>query len=263
MRKLIEIFSRRKILKRYLPKEFGSHPIFVSPDSALRYWSRNVENYDPQLFRICKELVKPKSVIWDIGANHGLFTLSSAYLAGTEGHVVAVEPDTFTVDLLNRSIFEGNCQKAKIDILPLAISDSIAMSDFHIAKRGRSTSFLAGTNSITDSGGIRETYSVLTVTLDWLLNYLPAPDVLKIDVECSEDRVLLGASKLLAEHRPAIFCETTDGPLPTIVNIFKKNSYIMYDIDNGLGQNIIALPKECNSVGYPPSHFMKIYDTAS
>jgi len=258
VRKIFEYFSREIVLKRRLPKEFGADYIFVSPDSALRFWSYNIRKCEPILFRVCKEIVKPASIVWDIGASFGLFSLSSAFLAGSSGRVVAIEPDLFCLDLLRRSVKEGKSKRAKIDILPIAISNSVNISDFFIAKRGRSTSFLAGSSGTTDSGGIRETHSVLTVSLDWLLNYLPHPSVLKIDVECSEDRVLLGASKILKEIRPSIFCETTYGPLKTILECFKKNNYILYNIDAGLCQNVIALPEEHPAINYPLSDFMKM-----
>ena len=198
-------------------------------------------------------MVKPKSIVWDIGASFGLFSLSSAFLAGPMGRIVAIEPDTFCVELLKRSIKAGKSQRAKIDVLPIAISNSMSISDFCIAKRGRSTSFLRGSSGTTGSDGVREIHSVVTVTLDWLLAYLPPPSILKIDVECSEDRVLLGASKMLQTIRPSIFCETTEGPIKTIIECFKKNNYVMYDIDAGLRQNIIALPKECPAINYPLS----------
>ncbi|OGT37937.1 MAG: hypothetical protein A3F11_02900 [Gammaproteobacteria bacterium RIFCSPHIGHO2_12_FULL_37_14] len=256
MRKLLELISRKIVLKRHLPKQFGGDPIYVSPDSALRYWSYHVEKYDPLLFRICQEMVKPGFVVWDIGANIGLFTFASAYLSGSAGRVISIEPDMFCIDLLKRSLVAGYSKRAKIDILPIAISDTIGMSDFYIAKRGRATNFLSGTNGTTDSGGIREVHSVLTLTLDWLLNYLPPPDILKIDVECSEDRVLFGATNILRTIRPVILCETTEGPLRNMVNCFLKKDYVLYDIDSGLGQNIIALPKEQPPINYPLSIFM-------
>lgn len=257
MRKILEFFSREKILKRHLPNAFGADPIFVSPDAGLRFWSSNVEGYDPILFRICKEIVKPQSIVWDIGANFGLFSLPAAFLAGPTGRIVAIEPDTFSVELLKRSIKAGKNPRAKIDILPIAISNTVSISDFYIAKRGRATSFLEGSSGTTASGGIRDIHSVLTVTLDWLLNHLPPPSILKIDVECSEDRVLLGASKILQEIRPTIYCETTEGPIKTVLECFKKNDYIIYDIDAGLCQNVIALPKEHPRINYPLSMYME------
>jgi hypothetical protein len=51
--------------------------------------------------------------------------------------------------------------------------------------------------------------TVVTVTLDWMLDYFPAPQVLKIDVEGLEYAVLSGAGRVL-RSRPLIFCEVTE-----------------------------------------------------
>lgn len=229
MRRLLEKFSKEKILKRTLPKRFGSDSIFVSPDSALKFWSYNVEKYDSTLFGWCEELIKPGATVWDVGANIGLFTFPAAFLAGSHGRVIAVEPDTFCVDLMYKSCNLRKSQRAKVDILPLAISDQLSISELCIAKRGRSANFLSGSSGSTQTGGVRELRKVMTVTLDWLLNYFPAPNVLKIDVEGFEDRVLKGALTLLREARPCILCEVSAINATAVRDYFKENNYIIYD----------------------------------
>jgi hypothetical protein len=83
--------SRGLVLRRHLPAEFNRLPIYVSPEAGLRYWRRRLEKVDPPLLRMVRELVKPGSVVWDVGANVGLFSLSAAALAGPSGSVLAIE----------------------------------------------------------------------------------------------------------------------------------------------------------------------------
>jgi hypothetical protein len=71
LRHLAERFSKGVILRRHLPKQFQSLPLYVSPEAGLRYWGRGLETADPMLFRMVRELVKPGSVVWDVGANVG------------------------------------------------------------------------------------------------------------------------------------------------------------------------------------------------
>lgn len=258
MRQILERISRKIILKRRLPKTFHSHPLYVSPDVALKFWSFNAMKFDSALFELCKNLVKPGDVIWDIGASVGLFSLPAAILAGPSGSVLAVEPDTFCSGLLRRSSAAGKIPKAPIHILSAAISDQLGVAKFFIAKRGRATNFLEGVESQTANGGSRETHEVVTLTLDWLLQHYPAPTILKMDVECSEDRVLQGATTLLEKIRPTMLCEATEGPWKKILACFTKNHYAIYDARYGithprkwdaLTQNVIAIPEEklkCN-----------------
>jgi hypothetical protein len=103
LRHLAERFSRGVILRRHLPKQFQSLPLYVSPEAGLRYWRWGVETADPMLFRMVRELVRPGSVVWDVGANVGLFSFSAAALAGPGGFVLAIEPDVWLAHLLARS----------------------------------------------------------------------------------------------------------------------------------------------------------------
>ena len=85
-----------------MPRDLGSDIMYVSPDAALRFWSHRFCNFDPILLNSCRELVSKDAIVWDIGANVGLFTFPAAYLAGRAGRVVAVEPDDFCVKLLEK-----------------------------------------------------------------------------------------------------------------------------------------------------------------
>jgi FkbM family methyltransferase len=237
VRTLVEKISRNRVIKRKLPKRFDSLPVFVSPDSALKFWSTNFEKHDPILFKMCEELVKPNDVVWDIGANLGMFSFAAASVAGATGKILAVEPDLFLANLMRKSVKaqSKNSQiTAQVDVLPVVISDGVGVVKFNIASRGRLTNFLASTVGAEEAGGVRETVSVMSVTLDWLLDYYPAPNVVKIDVETAEDLVLKGAERLLSSIRPVILCEVSlnnKEKMNCVANIFKKNNYMLYDAE--------------------------------
>ena len=237
MRSLIERISREKIIKRKLPKRFGAVNIYTSPDCALRYWSYNAASYDKTLFEACEELVRPGDVVWDIGANAGFFTYPAAFLAGTTGRVLALEPDIFCVDLLRKTnaALRDNRLFAPVSILPTAIASTVGVATLCVANRGRSANYLDNHSGVTygstQTGGIRDTQDTLTVTLDWLLDHYPAPNVLKIDVEGFEVEVLHGASKILTEIKPRILCEVSEESVQEVGLIFKNNHYQMYDAE--------------------------------
>ena len=229
LRRIAELVSRGVILKRRLPSQFGGGFLFVSPDSGLKYYRRDLHRADPTLFQMAKELVHPGDVVWDIGANVGLFSFAAAGLAGREGHVVAVEPDAWLVSLLRRSSNLLDPSRSPVVVIPAAVSDSMSLAKLHVASRARSANFIDGVE-VTEAGGARRIDSVVAVTLDWLLENLPPPQVLKIDVEGMEHRVLTGASRLLTKVRPRIWCEVLPNNADVISNILRSAGY---DIFNG------------------------------
>jgi hypothetical protein len=90
------------------------------------------------------------------------------------------------------------------------------------------------------------------MTLDSLLSHFPSPDVLKIDVEGAELRVLNGALKLLKSARPRIYCEVCSRTRDDVVALLQGFGYRLSDGANygdaGANQvsaattNIVALP---------------------
>jgi FkbM family methyltransferase len=177
---------------------------------------------------MASELVRQGNVVWDIGSNVGLFAFAAAGLAGPSGRVVAVEPDDWLVGLLRRTAALSPPNRAPVTVLPAAVSDSQGLAQLHIAARGRSANYLENSGS-SQAGGFRARSTVLTVTLDWLLQHLPAPDVLKIDVEGMEYRVLRGAEKLLSEVRPRVWCEVSHKNVEEVTHLLQAANYDLYD----------------------------------
>ena len=166
-RKIAELASRGVVLKRKLPSQFGGAPLFVSPDSGLKYYRRDLRKVDPFLLTMAAELVRPGNVVWDIGANVGLFSFAAAGLAGSSGYVASVEPDGWLVSLLRRSASLNHPSRARVVVVPAAVSDSMGMAELHVASRARSANFIGGTER-SEAGG---TCSVASLTI-WLAAWL-------------------------------------------------------------------------------------------
>src|SRR5579859_3877308 len=103
LRLALERASHRVVVLRRLPPPFAGARIYVSTEGGLRYLARPMAQVDPPLLRLAAEVVRRGDTVWDIGANMGLFSFAAAVLAGPEGRVLAVEPDTDLVGLLRRS----------------------------------------------------------------------------------------------------------------------------------------------------------------
>jgi hypothetical protein len=67
--------------------------------------------------------------------------------------------------------------------------------------------------------------STVSVTLDWLLDSLPDPNVLKIDVESHEAEVLRGAVRLLESARPVILCEVDPKNADAVSPLLHERNY--------------------------------------
>lgn len=144
-----------------------------------------------------EELVKPGMVAFDIGAHVGYYTLLSSALVGKSGTVVAFEPLPENIAYLRRHV-EIN-QLVNVQIVEAAVADRDGATTFSIAP-SRSMGYL------TEEGGLE----VEVVSLDRFLEKDDSaiPQVLKIDVEGGELRVLKGAQDLITTYRPLIFLAT-------------------------------------------------------
>lgn len=167
--------------------------MFVTPDAALQYWRWNLSKVDPFLLSMARELVRPGMMVWDIGANLGLFSFAAASLGA---QVLAVEADIRLADLMQRSVSHN---RLPVTIVPAAVASKRGVSKLYISDAGRSS------NSLKGNGTFQTT---VTVTLDSLLDDFPAPQVMKIDIEGLEYCALGAAGKVL-DSRPIIFCEVT------------------------------------------------------
>jgi FkbM family methyltransferase len=226
LRTFVERLSRGRVLKRHLPAKFGSVPILVSPDASLQFWKPRLES---DLFEFAYEFVRNGSVVWDVGANVGLFAAAAAQCAGVPGKVIAVEADIWLASLLSRTAAIQPTSCARIQVISAAVSDASGIATFNIAKRGRASNFLSAAGGATETGGVRETISVVTFTLDWLFQQELAPDVLKIDVEGGESMVLKGAKRVLAEARPLILIEVLNRSRDEVTEMLLANRYTLFD----------------------------------
>ncbi len=231
LRRWAEHFSRGIVLRRRLPAEFRKLPIYVSPEAGLRYWRWDLRKVDAMLCRMAQELVTTGSIVWDVGANVGLFTFSAAALASPSGSVLAIEPDLWMAQLLTKSarrIQRNGTEAAPVAVLAAAVSEANGISQLQIAERARAANHLVETDGSSQSGGSRSLQQTVTLTLDFLLEHFPSPTVLKVDAEGAELKALRGASKLLRVVRPVIWCEVSPENAVSVGELLREAGYQIY-----------------------------------
>lgn len=149
------------------------------------YW---LGHYEPALQDALRAHVRPGAVVYDVGAHVGFVALCAAAL-GAE--VYAFEPFSPSARRLRRNV--------ALNGLPVEVVEAAAWDEDGEIELERRT-FAQSTRTVPGQG-------VRAVTLDAFALTHPAPDLVKLDVEGAEGRVLRGAGRLLRELRPAVVCE--------------------------------------------------------
>lgn len=146
-------------------------------------------------------------VFYDIGANLGFFSMLGAHLAGLEqGQVYAFEAAPENARAIGHN--------AQLNAIPNITVIAKAVSSH--AGRGRlQVVDDQSWSKLEDYGEHPNTEQVIDVELvaiDELVSAgeLPAPTLVKIDVEGAEIAVLEGMRETIARDRPAIICELHD-----------------------------------------------------
>lgn len=230
LRSLIRSLTRGMVIKRRLPAQFANAPLFVAPDSQLKYLKPGVAAFDLNLLRIAQEFVRPDMAVWDVGANVGVFSIAAASLVKS-GRVLAIEPDPWLAGLLRRSAALQENAARPIEVLQAAISDTDGVTRLRISAQGRASNQLdlPGVSVSATAGSVRNTELVATLTLDTLLQCERAPGLVKIDVEGAERLVLSGATRLLSQVRPILYMEVWPQSQPEITALLVKNGYALFD----------------------------------
>lgn len=248
LRTIIERLARGKVLKRKITVSGKATPLYVSPDAQLKYLKLGNEAFDHDLIQIAEKFLREDSVVWDIGANVGVFTFSSAVVA-SKGTVVSVEADIWLASILRKSARLEQYRDSDIRVLPAAMSSVDGTAKFIIASRGRASNSLESAGGRSQMGGTREEQFVPSLRLDTLLNSMPQPDFIKIDVEGAELMVLQGGTKLINEIRPTFYVEVGNDVSSEVMELFSSSGYIAKSPDGDVladhcAPNTFFIPKE-------------------
>ncbi len=165
--------------------------------------------FEPGVTRVLRQLVQPGHVVLDIGANVGAHTLRLAQRVGPGGRVYAFEPTTFAYDKLVRNLALNPMLAPCVVALRLGLTD---LSEQPLpAMISSSWSLTRALDDIhpRDMGFASSTEGARFAPLDrWVTEVgLGRIDLVKLDVDGFELRVLRGAVASLRRFRPAIVME--------------------------------------------------------
>jgi FkbM family methyltransferase len=163
--------------------------------------------YEPATSRRLRELVRPGTVVIDVGANVGAHTLPLARAVGPDGRVVAVEPTTAAFSRLKGNIALNPDLAPRIAAVQAAVGapGGVLESTYYAAW----PLVAAESRHPVHLGAEQSTANARFFTLDELLRSLDvsAVSLIKIDVDGGEIDVLRGAAGVIRRDRPTVIFE--------------------------------------------------------
>jgi FkbM family methyltransferase len=160
------------------------------------FMPQNANGYEPEVTALLDLLIEENSIFYDIGSNWGFFTLYALSNKNFNGSVHAFEPNPTTFDDLN-DIADQSPFRDRITCHQIALSDHSGTARMELFDGIQS-----GLARLTQN---KSGFKVNTACLDDM--NLPAPDIIKMDVEGHEEETLKGTVKILSNYHPMIIFE--------------------------------------------------------
>jgi FkbM family methyltransferase len=179
------------------------------------------------------DAIPDNSVVWDIGANVGIYTM----YAGIAGHqVLAFEPASSTYFTLLKNL-EINGLLDRADAYCLAFDDQTRLGKLNMSGNISGSAmhaFERNTHSGDAEIPIKIAHPTMGFTIDDFISFFnpPLPTHIKLDVDSTEQEIIMGARSLLSSH--------------TVQSIWIE---VEGDLERQRNQGIIA---ELDCLGYVP-----------
>lgn len=183
----------------------GTRLSFAAPNALCCWRADTFSTKEPETLEWIDAMPKG-SVLWDVGANVGLYTVYAAKKRMCQ--VWAFEPSVFNLELLARNIFLNDLTK-QVCIVPMALSDKLASSQLRMTTTdwGGALSTFDKTFG-WDGKSIRQVFEFQTLGLSMNDAFerlcIPKPEYLKMDVDGIEHLILSGGANILKSVREVL-----------------------------------------------------------
>ena len=177
---------------------------FFTPSQICFMRANTFSTKEPETLLWIEEFGGKTGVLYDIGANVGLYSIYHSLL--NKGKSYAFEPSFFNLKQLVKNIYENNCQ-SEIVIIPNPLSSTNKIENFlygSIEEGGALSAF--GVEYGFDGNKIEKVIAskVVGFSLDYLISSKlvnETPDLLKIDVDGIEHIILKGAVETISSKK--------------------------------------------------------------
>jgi FkbM family methyltransferase len=190
---------------------------------------------DPNEFAFLDRILQPGMTFLDAGANEGVYTVFAAKRLGPSGTVWAFEPSLREAGRLRRNLDLNNLSAR---VFPLALADRAGHAEMSVAGYGHEGLNTMGkfVHEIEERG--KEIIQVTRLDDAVSENPLSRLDVIKIDVEGAELKLLQGAAATLRRYRPLLLFEASDRTLrqqgasrEELLDYLRSQDYQLYLFD--------------------------------
>lgn len=219
--------------------------------------------FEPQTVRHYALQLKDGAVALDIGANIGAHTLPLARAVGPHGHVYGFEPTCFAFEKLGRNIALNPALAPRITAEQIALGEDSGAPAPEIAaswplfdRAGRHA--LHGGRAVSTAGALADTLDAYVEA-----HGLARVDLIKLDVDGAECRVLRGARATLARFRPMLMLELapytfegTADSLEILLELLRASGYRLRKTPTGAP---LAMSVDALSPLLPPGHSLNAW----
>jgi len=219
------------VLKATVFREGAIRTVLWGPCRGMKYrifpgygWAYIYGGWEPDVAEAFKAHVRPAATVYDIGANYGMHTLLLSRLVGANGLVYAFEPNP----LIARSLREQLDLNKLVNVKTVeqALSNETGEAWFQVDES-------SATGHLSQERG---SFRVEVTTLDDFVfrdGHKP-PDLLKVDIEGAESRMLKGGMIVLERFRPVMIIELHNPTEDKAVGeILEEYNYRAFRIDDG------------------------------
>lgn len=236
------------LLSPFLPNNIKIHPSgklkICLPNNGFFFLKTNQTSYltkelfwsKPQNFeytQIFIGLIKKVDTFFDVGANIGYYSIIGCKVNGNL-KAYAFEPSTGVMIYMCENLKINNLLD-KVFVEPIALSDERGKIDFYEMRNLKFPTIynLSGEHNIgTKSNRISQKIRVESITLDEYVNEnaIKKIDLIKLDTEGAEYKILKGGESTISKFRPIIICETLFDKIENeLESIMRKYEYRFYN----------------------------------
>jgi FkbM family methyltransferase len=193
------------------------------------FWAGLTGGWEKESLKLWIRLCAQSSVIFDIGANTGVYSLI-AKTVNPKAQVFAFEPVKRVFQKLQYNVALND---DNIQTIEAAVSNQDGTALIYDTDAEHTYSVTVGKNMQGRGTAVIET-KIKTITLHSFIqnNNLGKIDLMKVDVETHEPEVLEGFGKYLAAFRPTILIEILDDVVGAKVQeLVKDLGYLYFNID--------------------------------